>query len=209
MMDIPPDVSDAALRLGQLWHFYKLGYKGIRLVEEASGICHELLKLFTEAELEEEIKSKERRRTETTWEFEKRMRAKAALLESIPVKEDGELDEVAADWQEFKRAYIAEWPRFGADYSFLDDWKKQHPFTVATLEELMKGVQIVRANPKQAMSANKFALLAAAVRSVMRKPTHDLAVTKEQRERLEEAKKLINIHGYKKAMEILKSREKK
>lgn len=157
-----PSISETALRLGQLFHFHKLGYRAHAMVDEASGVCHELLKAgWTEEELEAEIKSDARRRTETTWEFEKRM---MAMLASRPkVSDTGEVDPVDEDWRRFEVAYMAEWPRFGGDYSFLEDWKEQKPFDTATGDELMGAIRVVRANPKQAMSSNKFSLLAQAI----------------------------------------------
>ena len=155
-------LTDTDRRLGQVWHFYKLGLKKHDMVEEASGIIHELLKTgWTEEELEAEIKSDSRRRTETTWEFEKRM---MALLASRPkTAENGEIDQLDEDWRRFEVAYMAEWPRFGGDYSFLEDWKTQKPFDTATLDELMNAIRTVRANPKQSLQANKYSLLAAAI----------------------------------------------
>lgn len=158
----------ADLRLGEMFHFYKRGYKGFGVADEAAGVIHELIKAgWTEQELEDEIKSDDRKRTETTWEFEKRM---LAMLASRPkVSDTGEVDQADEDWRRFEVAYVAEWPRFGGDYSFLEDWKTQKPFDVATLEELMGAIRAVRANEKQSLSANKFALLAAAIWEMRRR----------------------------------------
>ncbi len=158
----------ADLRLGEMFHFYKRGYKGFGVADEAAGVIHELIKAgWTEQELEDEIKSDDRKRTETTWEFEKRM---TAMLASRPkVSDTGEVDQADEDWRRFEVAYIAEWPRFGRDYSFLEDWKTQKPFDVATLEELIGAIRTVRANPKQGLNSNKFAMLAAAIWEVRRR----------------------------------------
>ncbi len=218
-MNLPAGLSDIDFRLGQLWHFHKLGYRAQGLLDEAAGVCHELIKAgFSEAELEAEITSDARKRTETTWEFEKRLRL--LLLSRPQTSQDGEIDTRTEEWGKFTVAYIAEWPRFGGDYSFLADWRYQSPFDDATLTELMMCVRVVRANPKQAMSANKFALLSGAIyesrRQESARKTRVVETVESGRviddgrhDDEAESALLVQRHGFVKAAEILKRRKAK
>ncbi len=159
-----PQPSQVAIRLSDAYLFYHRGFKSQKLLMAAVGYMEQLLEDgCTEDGLMAEITRQGRRRTEPIWDFEKRVRAQ--LQEAPPTLPDGEIDVKLEEWIQFVAAYTAEWPRFGGNYSFLNDWRNSQPFKDATLDELLNAVRAVRANPEQAKHANKFSLLAAAIRS--------------------------------------------
>lgn len=125
---------------------------------------------FTYEEIEAEIMRKDRVSSEHPGKFASRMigeKKKRQEVES-PIGPDGEIDMRLEEWSKFAAAYKAEWPRFDGDYSFLNDWMKAQPFKDATLSQLLDGIRKVRANPESAKHANKFSLLASAIREAIR-----------------------------------------
>jgi len=163
-----PQPSQEAARLSSAYLFYHRGFKSQKLLLAAVGYMEQLLEDGgTEELIMAEITRKGRRRTEPIWEFEKRVRAQLKDVAAL-VGPDGEIDVRLEDWSKFMSAYIAEWPRFGGDYSFLQDWRDQPPFRDATLEQLLYAIRKVRADVNNAKHTNKFPLLAAAVREARR-----------------------------------------
>lgn len=154
---IPNGLTETDMALGNLWFDCMLGAKTPKQVIAGAGACHELLKAgWTVSDLENEITSENRRRTEPVWEFEKRM------LERRKAQEASMIDH---DWATFVAVFLTEWPKAGGN---LADWREQPPFRDATLKHLIEAIRIVRANPEQAKHANKFSLLASALRELRR-----------------------------------------